>query len=267
MCLILFAYRAHKKYPLIIAANRDEFFSRPTIEAKFWEQSPKLLAGRDELAGGTWLGVNKNGRFSAITNFRQAQDLQPLNSKLRSRGEIAVEFLQQQGTPLEFAQSLHQKSDSYNGFNVLLGDTNHLVCYSNKSKQITELTPGIYGLSNHLLNSPWQKVEEGKRNLKTLISSKNSTEIETEDLLSILTNSSTAPDNMLPDTGFPAEKEKMLSAAFISSGQYGTCCSTAITFGQQGRVRFHERNYPKTEDALRHLSDTVSNQQYEFTIS
>lgn len=266
MCLILFAYRAHPNYPLIVAANRDEFFNRPTLAADFWHSHPYILGGRDLLAGGTWLGISTQGRFAALTNFRQASDLQGRNAQLRSRGEITSNFLQQHIAPQNFLRQLDTESDQFSGFNTILGDTDRLFYYSNKSKQIVDLSPGIYGLSNGLLNSPWQKVELGKQRLQQLITESSSDNLRSESLLSILTDTSIASDHSLPSTGFPLEKERVLSSAFISSENYGTCCSTALIVDATSRVVFHERNFPKNAEANRHLSGDAVDKKYEFVL-
>jgi uncharacterized protein with NRDE domain len=267
MCLILFAYRAHPNYPLVLAANRDEFFDRPTRAAHFWEPELQLLAGRDERAGGTWLGITKTGRFAAITNFRQGQTSTsaPIT---RSRGEITLNFLLSNSDPLSYAQSLKEQGHQFEGFNVLLGDNRRLVYFSNKSGAAYELAAGIYGLSNHLLDTPWAKVETGKAALQQALQNQdfNQKISNHNKLLSILTDTRIAPDHLLPNTGFPLEKERVLSSTFISTDYYGTCCSTSLTIDSKNQVQFVERNYQKSGSAEERVKNEFSDRIFEFQI-
>ena len=243
MCLILFAHKATPGYQLIVAANRDEFFSRPTQEASFWSterNGEQLLAGRDLQAGGTWLGINRKGRFAAVTNWR---DPSLSEQKPCSRGELAVNFLQSSLSALDFAESLQQSLDSYAGFNLLLRDQDTAIYVNNTGSVLRPLEPGIYGLSNGALNSSWPKVEQGRKGLAALIEQPQS--ISTDALIRMMGDQQQARDSALPNTGITLARERELSAAFISKpdGNYGTRNSTAVIIENNGRMRFCEQNF------------------------
>lgn len=243
MCLILFGKNAHPEYRLIVAANRDEFYERPTQKAHYWEMKNEMLAGKDLEAGGTWMGITKNGRFSALTNVR---DFTKLNNQPKSRGEIPVNYLSENKTPFDFAHDLDSRYDDYNGFNVLLYDvkSENLVHYNNHERIVNRITDGIYGLSNASLDTPWPKVRRGKMMFDQLIE-ENADETAKlhEELLKMLRHSETAPDDELPDTGVPPDKEKQLSAMCIRMEGYGTRSSAVVTIDHQGRVMFTEHRF------------------------
>lgn len=225
MCLILVAWQAHPDYPLVVAANRDEFFARPTAPAAFWPEQPGLLAGRDLEAGGTWLGITKNGRFAALTNFR---DPARQRSNAPSRGQLVAGFLASDAAIDAWLDGLSPAD--YNGFNLLLGDATgdgRLVAFSNITMERHELAPGVYGLSNALLDTPWPKVGSGKTALAAALAA-----LPDESPLSRLLKDDTIhPDTALPATGVPLEWERLLSAAFIRGSGYGTRCSTIVKVG------------------------------------
>lgn len=235
MCLILFAYKKHPKYQLIIAANRDEFYKRPTAPAHFWEDAPEILAGRDLEKMGTWMGVTKDGRFSALTNYRNPREN---GEGKKSRGELVSGALQYQGDLKSYMEELAQQDASYPGYNLLAGDLNELFYYSNIGKKLMAIEPGIYGVSNHLLNSNWPKVQRGKEGLERIIALDKSSMIE--DLFSLLANAEQAPDEILPKTGVPMEMERMLSPLFIKSEEYGTRSSTVVFMSAQ-EIHYVER--------------------------
>ena len=237
MCLITFAWNMHPKYKLILAANRDEFYNRPTAKAAFWENQPEILGGKDLKAGGTWMTVHKNGRFAAVTNYR---DLQHIREDVSSRGEIPTDFVNSNLSPEKFLQQLHDHSEEYNGFNVIVSDQREMGHYSNYERKINILKPGIYGLSNSLLDTPWPKVELAKEKFSTAISNS----FDHYELLDVMTDTSIAPDESLPDTGISKEMERSLSAMCIRMENYGTCCSTVITIDRDGVVNFTEKSYP-----------------------
>lgn len=239
MCLILFAYHSHPTQPLIIAANRDETYSRPTRNAQFWPESPELLAGKDLQAGGLWLGINRKGRFAAITNFRDPK----AKTGSLSRGLIGKEFLMSKEQPEKFLIKLSENAEIYSGFNLLLGDQHNLYYYSNREKQISKLKPGVYGLSNHLLNASWPKIAKGKELLSSQINSSNKKPILTENLITLLNDKTRPEDELLPDTGVGLDYERVLSPMFIQTPVYGTRSSTALTISQEGKVNFHEQCY------------------------
>jgi uncharacterized protein with NRDE domain len=239
VCLILLAWRVHPQFPCVLAANRDEFFSRPAVPAQWWSDHPQLLAGRDVLAGGTWLGITKLGRFAGLTNFRQpgAQA-----DTARSRGMLVMDLLNSdQALPQSLAQ-LRDAGPNYNGFSVLFSDGRRLGVYESASGIGRELQPGVYGLSNHLLDTPWPKVQQAKSRLATALQSLP----DTTDLLELLRDDRPAPDGMLPRTGVSQEWERLLSSAFIRAPGYGTRCSTLICVDARGGVRFGEWSWDST---------------------
>ncbi|MGI9173780.1 MAG: NRDE family protein, partial [Rhodothermales bacterium] len=232
MCLILFAYRQHASYRLILAANRDEFYGRPTALAAFWEETPDLLAGRDLKSGGTWLGVTRAGRFAAITNYREP-DVHLEHAP--SRGELVAGFLQSDNAPQAYLDHLAPSADRYNGFNLIVGDAEAMGYFSNREGTVRMLGPGVYGLSNHLLDTPWPKVEQGKKLLEEYL---GHDEIDAEALLVALNNPTEAPDERLPDTGVGLAWERVLSPLFIQSPDYGTRASTVLLISHNGEVTF-----------------------------
>lgn len=242
MCLIIFAHRPDADLPLVVTANRDEFFSRPTREAGFWddENLPGILAGRDLQAGGTWLGVTRSGRFAAVTNIRDPARQQP---KPRSRGDLTRNFLASSDSAEDYCRSLQPSFDDFAGFNLLVSDGRSL-CYVNNHAQIIEtLEPGLYGLSNGRLNSDWPKVRRGREQLGALLDEPAA--LSTDSLLAMMTDRRLAVDAELPQTGVPKALERTLSAAFIHYPQesYGTRCSSALIVDRQGRMRFSEQNF------------------------
>lgn len=238
MCLILFSYKSHPIYPLILAANRDEFYERPTAQASFRKEPPDMLAGRDLKKGGTWLGMTKTGRIAAITNFR---DLQNLKDGAPSRGGLVSEFLRGNEDPVEYIQNIRQISNSYNGFNLILGNRSGLFYFSNEGDLFREISPGIHGLSNHLLGTPWPKVERGRGLLDSLISKTGNP--PPDEIFHILADTSKPDDRHLPDTGIGLEWERLLSSIFIESEIYGTRSSTIILVDRENNVTFIERSF------------------------
>jgi len=236
MCLILLAWKAHPAYPLVIAANRDEFHARPSAAAAFWEDRPAILAGRDLECMGTWLGVTRRGKFAAVSNFREGV---PRDPAARSRGLLASAFLDNGASPREFAAQVAQDGAEYSGFNFLASDRNELWWVSNRDARARRLAPGIYGVSNHLLDTPWAKVVRGKHRLEAALRPAPAIEA----LLELLADTTVAPDSELPDTGVGLERERTLSPLRVVSEPYGTRCSSAVIFGPERRVQFAERSY------------------------
>ena len=237
MCLILFSYQDHPEYRLILAANRDEFYERPTLPATMWDDED-FIAGKDLKAGGTWIGVHKEGRLGALTNYRDPSTERDRSS---SRGELVVDYLRSINEPRAYLDEIRESAEAYNGFNVLVGDTDSLWYYSNKQHDILPVTPGVHGLSNHLLNTPWPKVQRGTSMFETVIRSET---LNVETLFEVLLDDQIAPDSELPSTGVPIEWERTLSPMFIRSSGYGTRCSTVITLRKTGEMEFYERTYP-----------------------
>jgi uncharacterized protein with NRDE domain len=243
MCLILLACDAHPLYRLIVAANRDEFHDRPTAPASFWDDAPQLLAGRDLSAGGTWLGTTRNGRFAALTNYREPS---ARGQGAPSRGELVSEFLRSEIPAPDYLDILRRRGDDYQGFGLIFGTAEQLHYFTNREGCATEVATGIHGLSNHLLDTPWPKVARGREALAQLLASNDI--IPTEKLYTILADRSPAPDHLLPDTGVGREWERILSSMFISTTGYGTRSSTVILFGRDNRVTFSERTFNGNAD-------------------
>lgn len=235
MCLILFAYHCSNDYPLLIAANRDEYHQRPAQAARFWPESPQLLAGRDLLGGGTWLGVNRNGRFAAVTNFREPG----ATSSERSRGELCVDFLLGNSSARCFASELAARANQYGGYNLLLWDGDQLCYYSNQNQQQLLLKPGIYGVSNGYLDEAWPKVVSGKQALEQALASEDTF----ERCLTMLANREQPQDHHLPDTGVGLEFERLLAPRFILSSDYGTRVSTVLSVPTSGELNFIEQSF------------------------
>jgi uncharacterized protein with NRDE domain len=233
MCLILLAWKVHPRYPLVVAANRDEFFARPTASADFWTDAPQVLAGRDLQGGGTWLGVTRDGRFAALTNYR---DPQRLLANARSRGELVARFLRGTDRVAAFATCLETVAGACNGFNLIYGDTTELHYFSNCGERPRRLEAGIYGLSNHLLDTPWPKVARGKSALARAVQALP----DDAPLMAMLRDDSVASDEELPRTGVSLEWERLLSAAFVRSPAYGTRSSTVLVMDADGLLRFDE---------------------------
>ncbi|NTZ17779.1 NRDE family protein [Paenibacillus sp. JMULE4] len=223
MCLILFAYHAHETYKLIVAANRDEFYDRPTSPVHYWEDHPHILAGRDLSKMGTWMGVTTAGRFAALTNYRDPKEV--LEGK-RSRGELVADFLKDHQAPESYMLEAAKKRDRYPGYNLLAGDADELYYYSNIENKVKKVGPGIYGLSNHLLNTDWPKVRRGKEGLAEIINGGRGDMAER--ILALLRQDDPVSDDLLPDTGISLEWERLLSPIFIQSEHYGTRSSTVL---------------------------------------
>lgn len=246
MCLVLLAIKEHPEYPLMILSNRDEFYKRASSPADFWIENPDVFSGRDLVGNGTWLGVNRDGRFSLITNYRNPQRY---TASAPSRGLLVSDFLLESApiTSLDYINKVAVNSDFYNPFNIVVGDSNNIYYYSNVEKKIKELSRGIYCMSNHLLNTPWYKVEKAKelfiRNKDNLLA--RSSRDETLDLLyPILLDNSSSPDYLLPDTGVGMDLEKRLSSIFVTIPEhgYGTYSSSIILFAKN-KISFSEKIY------------------------
>lgn len=234
MCLILIAHGAHADFPLVIAANRDEYYQRPTARAAFWQDHPHILAGRDLECMGTWLGVTRTGRFAALTNFR---DPRVRKTDAPSRGQLVSEFLMSDQEPRDYLGKVAIEAPRYNGFNLLAGGADGVFYLSSLTGVVEAVPSGIHGLSNHLLDTPWPKVERGKQRLQAALADGP----DAEALLDLLHDREPAPASELPDTGIGVELERVLSPALIVSPQYGTRSSTALLFGADGSVHFAER--------------------------
>lgn len=237
MCLINFSYKTDSHYDLVVAANRDEFYKRATAQATFWEGAPHVLAGRDLEKKGTWMGVTKQGRFAALTNYRDPNEVK---GNLRSRGELVSRFLIGDDEAENYLKTIQQHRDQFPGFNLVIGNVNSLYYYSNIENEVRLLEPGLYGLSNHLIDTPWPKVRKGKNGLERCL--KVSAENLKECLFSSLQYADPAPDEELPSTGVSLEWERKLSPLFIQTPDYGTRSSTLV-FMKNADVRFVERTF------------------------
>ena len=238
MCLFFCAFELHPEYRLIIAANRDEFYERPSQPAGFWPEAPHLLAGRDLQGGGTWFGITRSGRIAAITNYR---DPKSHRNDAPSRGILLTDYLLGRDDPADYLEQVRRKAAAYNGFNLIVGSPRKLFYFSNRKGGGIELTPGLYGLSNHLLDTPWPKVSRGKEAFADLL--KRGVDPAPGDLFSILSDRSIVEDRLLPHTGIGLEWERILSARFIASPVYGTRSSTLLYVDREDRVTFIERNF------------------------
>jgi uncharacterized protein with NRDE domain len=225
MCLIVFAWQIVPGIPLVLAGNRDEIFARPAIPAGWWEDHPQIYAGRDLQGGGTWLGVTREGRVAALTNFRAPSEHR---TNARSRGMLVADYLSGQATPDEYIAGISAEADSYNGFNLIVGTPDKLIWYSNRhhedSRNGRALAPGIYGISNDGLDSPWPKVVKTKAQFASLLCQGAPQDAYFE----MLMDTTRASDCRLPKTGVDIEWERILSAVCIESPTYGTRVSTVV---------------------------------------
>ncbi len=241
MCLIVLAWEASPKTRLAVAANRDEFFARRTAPAAWWTDAPDVLAGRDLEAGGTWLGVTRKGRFAALTNFRDMSA--PKKDGAPSRGALAADFLRGDVAAADYVAAVQPGAGRYHGFNLLVSDGAELWSFSNTEGDPVLLGPGFWGLSNHLLETPWPKVTAARSRLEAALGAADGVEELERRLLDFLADRTTAPDGALPATGLPLDWERALSAAFVELPGYGTRASTALVVGTDGRARFAERTF------------------------
>lgn len=254
MCLIVFAYNCHPDYRLILGANRDEFRERPTEPARFWSDAPHLLAGRDKLAGGTWLGVTTNGTLAAITNYR---DPRKQVEDPPSRGQLVAGFLRNQlVTPEEFRGILNRDGESYDGFNLLYGTTTNLHYFTNRGGSSGPVTPGIHGLSNHLLDTLWPKVTVATSRLEVIMQQAH---IDPEQIFAAMSDPAPFAAGLLPDTGVGPERERLLSPVFIENESYGTRSTTVLLIGHNDRVTLVERSYDRS-------AAIFSSRQFSFSI-
>lgn len=243
MCLILLANHVFDGFPLVLAANRDEFFERPTASAEYWADAPDILGGRDLAQGGTWLGISRDGRWGAVTNFR---DGTPAPAGSRSRGALVAQYLRGDYRAEEYLRQLSATAPAYHGFNLLVADASGVHYLSNRAAEPVGLAPGVYGLSNHLLDTPWPKVASGKRALAALadsaVADRDGSRLAGA-LFDLLQDRATAPDPDLPETGVSGDWERLLSPMFISAPGYGTRASTVLMIDRAGSVQFHERSF------------------------
>lgn len=236
MCLVFISLNNHPQYKVIVAANRDEFYERKTAPAAFWKDQPEIVGGRDLEAAGTWMAMNTNGKIALVTNYRDPANISP---KAPSRGKLVSDFLQNNQNPQQYLLELESKANQYNGFNLLVGHLDDWWYLSNYKTGIQKLEPGIYGLSNRLLDTAWPKVVRGKQKFLSVIEY----DVLPEELFSMLKDEQRAEDQTLPDTGVGLERERALSSMFIKTKGYGTRCSTVLLVDKEDRVQYYERTY------------------------
>jgi uncharacterized protein with NRDE domain len=234
----LLAWRAQHDHPLILAANRDEFFARPTLPAAPWPESPWIVGGRDLEKGGSWLALSASGRLAAVTNFRDGTRAKTAG---RSRGLLVSDFVTSNLDPRSFLERVRTARAAYDGFNLLLTANDELVHYSNVSDEMTRLTAGVHGLSNHLLNTPWPKVERGKAAVQSLLP--NQAGDLAAGLFDALANTQPAAEEDLPRTGVSPEWERQLATMFIRAPGYGTRSSTVVLMERSGKLTLMERTF------------------------
>lgn len=238
-------------YPLIIAANRDEFYVRPTAPSTFWESHPHLLAGQDLEANGTWMGVTRNGKIAALTNVR---DPRSISKNAVSRGELVANWLKQAPTPKGYSEQsaylarLEKTRHQYNGYNLLFGDVNALHVYNNVNNSTHSIDTGVYGLSNADIITPWPKVTQGVTALNDYVQQRST--INDDDLFDILRHENKADDALLPDTGIGYEWEKALSSIFIQTDKYGTRTSTLLLVDKNNTLTWRERCFSGKGEAI-----------------
>lgn len=237
MCLILLGFRAHRHFPLVVAANRDEHYSRPAAPATFWDDHPAIYAGRDLEKGGTWMGINTNGRFAAITNYREGQ---PGAAAPRSRGELVSGFLAGDAAAPDYFSAI--AGADYNPFSMIAGDLDALGFHSNRGNGFLPVAPGVHGLSNHLLDTPWPKVQAGMTAVAATREFDDPDAVSAT-LFALLADRASAPDPQLPATGITPQRERELSPPFISGEHYGTRSSTVLLVHAGGDVFVHEKRY------------------------
>lgn len=241
MCLIVFAWHVVPGVPLIAAANRDEYYSRASAPAGPWLEHPQVLAGRDLRAGGSWMGITRDGaagsRFAALTNLRNPR---AQRDDAPSRGALVADYLSGDMTAHDYVAAIAPGSGAYNGFNLVLGDADTLIWFSNHGQDDPRnglpLAPGIYGLSNGLLDAPWPKVLKTKAEFASLLCQGAPDEAYFE----MLADTTCAPDLRLPDTGVPLDVERMLSAVRIEAPGYGTRSSTVVKLYAHAPGQLHE---------------------------
>jgi len=243
MCLILLVWRVHPEFPCVLAANRDEFHDRPAASADWWPDHAGILAGRDLTAGGTWLGVAASGRFAALTNYRE---LRVQRTDVPSRGNLVTEVLESGRSVAESLDHLRKVGSNYNAFNMIFSDGDRLGIFESVHGEGRELGPGIYGLSNHLLDTPWPKVRNAKSRLACALAELH----DDTALMHLLRDDRQAPDADLPQTGISLEWERLLSSAFVRADSYGTRCSTVFRVDRAGRAFFDEWSWGRAGEEL-----------------
>lgn len=255
MCLIVFAYKYHPEYPFILAGNRDEFHRRPTQKLHVWDEDPKILAGRDLKAGGTWLGINQHGKFAALTNHR---DLSKIKENAPSRGNIVTDILKSDLPTSEQLSEMAPKFSKYNGFNLIAGTMDELYYISNHGNSFHKIKPGLYGISNASLNTPWPKTNTA---LEYFSNALNRNQPDKNVIFDLLCDTKRYPDHMLPKTGLSPEMEKAVSSIFILTEEYGTRSSALLMIDKNDEVNFAERTY------LPGTTEVTNTEEFHFVLT
>ncbi len=250
MCLVVIGWRKHPDFPLIIAGNRDEFHARPTQQAHWWPDWPEIVGGRDLLAGGTWLALHRSGRFATVTNYRDAV---PPDAKLRSRGHLVTDFLRSDSLPVDYLNSVD--GAAYGGFNLLVSDGKTLAWLSNRSEGAKLLAPGVYGLSNALLDSPWHKVLYSKAELQRLLEQGSINETE---LLRLLKDRNKAPATEISSERLDFDTAHSISAPFIVMPDYGTRSSSIVLLDNADCWRIRERCFDASGESTGEAAFTIA---------
>lgn len=240
MCLIFLSLDHHPTYKLIIAANRDEFYNRKTAAAEYWDDYPEIVGGRDMEAHGTWMAMTRSGKISLLTNYRDPKNINP---QAPSRGRLVSDYLERKIPAELYLSEVEKNGKDYNGFNLLTGTVDELYYFSNYKTGIEKLSPGVYGLSNHVMDTPWPKVQRGKKRFQKIL---QKAKIQSIELFEFLYDDKRAADDQLPDTGIGLERERALSSMFIKSPGYGSRCSTVVLVDKQNNALFSERVYNLT---------------------
>ncbi|MGA9854944.1 MAG: NRDE family protein [Gammaproteobacteria bacterium] len=245
MCLLVFAWKSHPEYALVFAGNRDELHARPAAPAGFWEHSNRVVGGRDLQAGGTWLGITSGGRFAVVTNYRTG--LNPQKAP-RSRGELTADFLHSEIPGDTYIHAVTERAHDYGAFSLIVGDHNALWYFSNRGEPEPRMvSPGVHGLSNHLLDTPWPKVTRSIAHMQTLVKTQTLTN---DTLFFLLAERTPAADAQLPDTGIGRKRERQVSPVFVVNPVYGTRCSSVIFLHADGQARFAERRFDAAGQVL-----------------
>jgi len=255
MCILFFAIKQHPKYPVMICANRDEFHQRPTQAMHWWPErnsQSTILAGKDLQAGGTWLGLNKQGRFSALTNFRQPQ---LFDKDKQSRGDLVIQALANQDK--EITGRLVKSSHNYNGFNLVFGPLNNLTCFDSISKKQQALTAGFHSLCNGALDDIWPKMALGQNQLANAISAFAEQSLNIDELFNLMQNCQQANLEDLPNTGVPLDWEQRLSSIFIVSPEYGTRTTNIIIQDNEGNISVYDRSYNQRGECIKEQSFSI----------
>jgi uncharacterized protein with NRDE domain len=235
MCLVLLAWRAHPRWPLLVAANRDEFHSRPAEPLHWWPDAPQILAGRDLEAGGTWLAANRNGRFATVTNYRESLRVQKGE---RSRGALVIDFVADESTPLVFTRSIERQR--YAGFSVLAATPESVAYVSNRGDAPRALAAGVYGLSNASLDTPWPKVVRSRERLRSLL---DRDDVTPDRLFALLADRDPADEIGTPVRDLPPPVARAVSAPFVVTPEFGTRCSTVLILDANGQMQVSERRF------------------------